>query len=204
MKFYLLIIAFCSFCALGQDKTPDGYALAPALSITGDFDGDGKQDTLSQFATDSLGNTVKHIIELNEDDHPIILYDRYGYRGAATLNGKGTDLVSGTDIYLCCLINLGNINKAKGDEIAFVPTNLDYSALSHCSIYSYCKGRWVEVFSFGVNENAFDYEGDSKPVFTTIPGALEKHNGKWVYLDYYEMIEQDKPKMKLLKAKSCK
>ena len=209
MKFpaALFFALLCTFSVLAQKKPPKGFQEAPSLSITGDFDGDGKHDTLSQFITDSIGNPVDYIIELDEQTegyYPMMLSDKYGYRGAITLNGRPADIMEGSDLFVYCLINLGNINGTKGDEIALVPSNLDFSAMSHCSIYSYCKGRWVAVFSFKVTENAFDYDGAVAPVFTTIPGALEKRNCKWVYMNYYEWMEADNPKMKPLKVADCK
>lgn len=202
MKFYLLLALICINVCYGQTGIPPGYRSAGSITITGDFDGDGNTDTLRQFVTDSLGNTVDHIIQLNDEDHPIVLSDRYGYANRFTLNGNTTEIEWGVGIY--CLINLGNINKTKGDEIAIVSVNLDYSNLNHCTIYSYCKGKWVRVFSFGINENTFDYDSETEPIFTSIPGALEKHDGKWIYLDYYEWMEMEKSKMKPLKVSVCK
>jgi hypothetical protein len=60
----LLILAFTTFCALGQDKIPNGYITAPTLSITGDFDGDVKPDILTQFIADSTGHPVKYIEDI--------------------------------------------------------------------------------------------------------------------------------------------
>ena len=202
----LLFIVKFAFICHAQDNIPKGYRAITSLSITGDFDGNGIEDVLSQFVTDSLGNKVDYIIELEENDHPILLYDRYGYRGSATLNNKPTNIKTG-DIGLYCLINLGNINKTKGDEVALVPINLDYSNLNHCSIYSYCKEHWVLVFSFNVNESSFDFEGDNPPIFTNIPGALEKHKNQWYYNDYLEELESENDEsvanMKPLKASNC-
>jgi hypothetical protein len=212
MKFaYYILLLFLAGCQSPKEapkaKPAPVQKLIPApapLIITGDFDGDGTQDTLRHFVTDSLGKAVDSIAELSDDDHPITLYDKYGYSGAITFNGKPADIMEGQDIFVYCLINLGDINATKGDEIALVPSNLDTSAMSHCGIYSYCNGSWKSVFGFGVTENAFDYDTSTPKVFTNIPQMLEKHNGQWIYLDYEEILNEDNPKMKPLKVADCK
>jgi hypothetical protein len=62
------------------------------------------------------------------------------------------------------------------------------------------------VFEFNVHEDAFDYTGNTIPVFTTLPGILEKRKGKWYFYDYLEM-DYDNPKdvgkMMPLKVVKC-
>ncbi|KGO94226.1 hypothetical protein [Flavobacterium subsaxonicum] len=200
----LLVLAFTTFCASGQDKIPDGYRLAPTLSITGDFNGDGKPDTLAQFVTDSLGKPLKYIVEAGTYEEDIILYSKLGYQNTFTLNGNVANVDNHVALGLYCLINIGDLNDDKRDEIALVPVLLDFSMLNTCRIYSYCKNSWTQMFSFGINESSFDYEGDTEPLFTNIPQSLEKRNGKWVYIDYCKWMEMDDPKMMLLKVPKCK
>lgn len=190
---------------VGNCQPTQSYVPAPSLSVTGDFDGDGKPDTLSQFVTDSLGNQLETVLISDDLDEYNSMPYKMGYHSVVTLNGKATPLPV-TDIELLCLINLGNINKTKGDEIAIVELVRDYSASNHCTIYSYCNNRWVPVFSFYVNETVFDYEGDVRPMFTSIPGVLEKQNGRWHYFVWFDesFIDQDgKNIMKPLKVANC-
>jgi len=206
MKFFAASVfaLFSTFSVLAQKKPPKGYTDAPALSVNGDFDGDGKPDTLNQFIADSLGNRLDYIIEVDWNNVPLVI-DRQGYYTAYTLNGNPTEVEQFLDLGLFCLINMGDVNNRKGDEIALVPLLLDYSNLNTCRIYSYCSGNWQEVFSFAVNENSFSVARDSSPViFNTIPESLEKRNGKWVYIDFYEAIKMDNPTLKPLKVPNCK
>ncbi|MES2487789.1 MAG: hypothetical protein V4581_17815 [Bacteroidota bacterium] len=205
MKFLAatVFVLLLNFTSSAQQNIPKGYQAAPALSITGDFDGDGKQDTLSQFIADSLGNRLDYLVEINNWDTDVVNWDRENYNTAFSINGKPTDIAHYIAVGLYCLINLGNINKTKGDEIAIVPLLLDYSRLNTCHIYSYCNGKWAEVYSFAVNESSFDYVTNIQPVFNSIPDALEKHKGNWMYIDYYEWFEDSNIKMKPLKVANC-
>ncbi|KOS07772.1 hypothetical protein AM493_18225 [Flavobacterium akiainvivens] len=192
-----------TFSASAQKKAPKGYTHAPALTITGDFNGDGKQDTLSQFVADSLGNKLDYILDTGDWDTTIPLYTRMHYYNEFTLNGSLIDINRQMGVGLLCLINLGNINSTKGDEVALVPFLKDYSNLNHCRIYSYCSGNWAEVFNFNINEMDFIYTGSVEPVFTAIPGRLEKQNGTWVYIDYMDWFEDPTIPMKPLKVPNC-
>lgn len=205
MKFPVAIIfAFLfAFSALAQKKAPDGYTDAPTLTITGDFDGDGKQDTFTQFVADSLGNKLDYILDTGDWDTTIPLYDSMHYYNEFTFNGNLVDINNQVDVGLLCLINLGNINSTKGDEIALVPFLKDYSNLNHCRIYFCCNGSWAEVFNFNINEMDFIYTGDVELLFTNIPGRLEKQNGTWMYLDYMEWFKDSTLPMKPLKVGSC-
>lgn len=190
--------------ASAQKKAPNGYLDAPALTITGDFDGDGTQDTFSQFITDSLGNKLDYIIEPDWEKTPQP-YFGYDYNTAYTLNGKPCPMDNYIGVGLFCLINLGDINATKGDDIALVPMLSDYTMLNTCSIYSYCIEKWVKVFSFAVNENSFSYPaGKPDPIFANIPEYLEKRNGKWVFMDYMEWLNAEETlQMKPLKVGNC-
>lgn len=165
------------------------YKIHDTLSITGDFDGDGKQDVLTSFIADSTGQPVKQILDgmTNEWDSLLVYCDRHSLSAQLKMNNKNTGIDTGVSFDLFCLINMGNVNGNKGDEIAFVPVLRDYSNMNSCHIYSLCKGKWVMVKRFGVHEGAFYYKKDEKPhPFTEIEGYLEKHNGKWIYKDFYE------------------
>ena len=103
------------------------------------------------------------------------------------LNKRNCDTLHlGTGSGLYCLINIGDNNHDGKDEIAFVVDNCDFSSLNSCNIYTICRNKWTELKSFGVNEFAFDYTTNEEPVFNEIPGFLEKHNGQWMFKDYYQ------------------
>jgi len=202
----LLVLAFTTFCASGQDKIPDGYRLAPTLSITGDFNGDGKPDTLSQFVTDSLGKPLTYIVEAGTYEEDIILYSKLGYQNTFTLNGNVANVDNHAALGLYCLINIGDLNNDKRDEIVLVPDNMDFSRHNYCYIYTLCSSGWTNLFSFSVHEGVFDYAGDTAPLFTNIPEVLEYRNKKWRFYDYLDMdyeSEEQVGKMMPLKVPKC-
>jgi hypothetical protein len=95
------------------------------------------------------------------------------------MNGKPTSIDTGVSFGTLCLINMGDNNGDKKDEVAFVPMLKDYSNLNSCHILSICNGSWKELKTFGVNEMAFYSEESAN----TIPGYLENHKGRWMFLD---------------------
>ncbi|MES2487787.1 MAG: hypothetical protein V4581_17805 [Bacteroidota bacterium] len=208
MKPLLTLFAIIfALTAHSQDTPPIGYYTAPTYSITGDFDGDGKQDTLNQFITDSMGNRLQYMEEIESETWSDYVYNfaDKGYRTSIAIEGKEDNLLSFKQAQgMYCLINLGNLNKAKGDEIAIIPDAVDESRHSYCHIYSLCKGRWQRVFEFSLHEDAFDTFNGTP--YKTLPGILEQKNGIWHYHDYLEM-EYDNPKdvgnMMPLKVEDC-
>jgi len=185
------------------------YLPVRTLSITGDFDGDGKQDILYQFLADSTGHRVEKIPAFENETWEEIVdyYGRRGYYTALSVKRNPIDTLSfGFSQSLYCLINIGDLNNDKRDEIAVVPDRIDFSRHNYCYIYSLCNATWKELFSFNVHEDAFDYTGEAPPIFTNIPEVLEYRNHEWRFYDYldmdYENVEQV-GQMKPLKVTGC-
>lgn len=164
------------------------YKIPDTLSITGDFDGDGKQDTLTQFLVDSIGKPVKRIPDQKTWEETVAYFSKQGYYTVILMNhSKNNTIKFGNAQSLYCLINIGDLNNDKRDEIALVPDLMDFSRANSCRIYSLCSSGWKELFTFNVHEDSFDYTGTEPPAFTNIPGALEYKNNAWYYMDYLEM-----------------
>jgi hypothetical protein len=158
------------------------------LFVFGDFDGDGKQDTIFQhnysrltkseieFAADPFQNQWDTVVKWFYDQDA----DLY-----LTINKSNQDTLSfGTAQGLYCLINIGDNNADGKDEIAFVVDFLDFSRVNSCNIYSFCKDEWTILKQFSVHEGSFDFNADKAPIFDSIKDHLEKQNGKWFYKDY--------------------
>lgn len=180
------------------------------LTITGDFDGDKKQDTIIQ----RVGSTLKKVyFEKIVDplkNHWDIVTNWHFNRGTDLclfinrLESEELRLGSAQGLY--CLINIGDNNNDGKDEIAFVVDNLDYSRVNSCKIYTICETRWTLLKQFGVLEDAFDFTGQ-QPLFTNVKGFLEKQDSKWVYKDYSEDEYENKEavgKMLPLKLEQCR
>ncbi|MFD1602889.1 hypothetical protein ACFSJW_24675 [Flavobacterium artemisiae] len=173
------------------------------LFCVGDFDGDGKRDTIFQYnfsklkkeeiinAPDPAKNEWENVIKwFMDQDSDVYL----------AFNKKKLDTLHlGTAQGLYCLINIGDNNLDGRDEIALVVDNLDFSNLNSCKIYSICKGKWLELKQFNINESAFDIVEDAQTTFSNIPDYLEKKDDKWYYTDNLE-----NEKMQLLKIEKCR
>lgn len=224
-----VIIAFIISCNGNNNPIKNGHDKTTAIGsenintklqtliIKGDFNGDGKTESLVQDIADSTGTTVKYLPDTpaeiendttNEGWYKYIeFYSNLKYSTRLRTEGITTgDLYFNNSQGLCCLINIGNLNNDKGDEIALVIDRLDQSRHNYCNIFTLCNGTWRKVFTFSIHEDAFNYKQDNIKVFKNIPGALEFKNGKWKYYDYmempYENIE-DIGQMLPIKVASC-
>lgn len=158
--------------------------------ITGDFDGDSRADSLFQF-------NFSHLRQVEIDSAPdpmAVEWDavaRWFQEQESEVyllmnNGPRDTLHLGMAQGLYCLLNLGDLNADGKDEVALVVDLCDFSQVNSCKIYSLCQGKWTALKQFHLLEDAFDFEGDVAPVFTQVPGFLEKQNGHWAYRDYME------------------
>lgn len=181
------------------------------LSVIGDFDGDGKQDTLFEHNYSKLTKTE---IE-NAADPFQIEWDsvvKWFYKQKPDLylriNIKNLDkLHLGEAHGLYCLINIGDNNADGKDEIAIVIDKLDFSNVNNCFIYTLCDNTWILLKQFRVHESSFDFTEERMPIFNEILDYLEVQNGEWVYRDYLQEeydSQEDVGKMKPLKLDKCK
>lgn len=187
-------------------KSSQSHITPNTLSIEGDFDGDGKEDTIRQFIADSTGKPVTELINYSSYEEALKHFDKHNLHVQLNMNDTDTKIDTGISSGLYSLINMGDTNNDNKDEIAFVPVLMDFSNLNTCHIYALCDNQWKEVKSFKLLENAFDYIGDSEPVFNEIPGYLQKENNQWMYWDYSlaeEVADEDFGKMKKLKTPKC-
>jgi hypothetical protein len=193
-----------------KTQTTKGTKIAPHF-IEGDFDGDGNREKLVEFISDSLGNStsLENIPEFEEWEDYVNFVFKKGISTHIYMEGKKADTLDlGISAGVYCLINIGDINKDKKDEIALVKDLPDFSRLNTCRIYTLCHSKWTELINFNVHEDAFDYYRTAEePVFNEIKEFLEFHNGKWMYKDYliddYETAEEV-GKMKVLRIPKCK
>jgi hypothetical protein len=180
------------------------------LSLTGNFDGDGKTDTLLQ---DNISRRINSAIDTfpdpfnNEWDSVVDFFYREESDVVLALKNRKSDTLHlGTGMGPYCLINIGDNNKDGREEIALVPDLLDQSRVNSCVVYSLCQGKWQELMRFGIHEDAFNFTTDTIPVFNEIESFLEKKNGRWMYFDYNSYAQNDSSElgMKPLKIDRCK
>lgn len=168
-------------------KIPIGFHKLEKLSVTGDFDGDKKTDTVYQH---NFSNLEKKEIQFSPDPMKIdwdeVVKWFYAQDSDITLSGnkKNSDVLHlGTGQGLYCLINIGDTNKDGKDELAFAIDKCDDSRTNTCKIYTLCAGKWQLLKEFGIREDAFDWEGETQPKFNAIRGYLEKQNNVWKHID---------------------
>jgi hypothetical protein len=180
------------------------------VTVTGDFDGDKKIDTITQHIGskykkgdfDSIVDPFKNHRDIVTNWHFNRVTDLY-----LTVNRPEIDALHlGSSQGLYCLINIGDNNSDKKDEIALVTDQLDASSVNRCKIFSICNGQWSLLKEFGINEASFS-SGDKDKVFSEIPKYLEHKDNKWLYKDYSltEFIKEDTVvEMQTLKIEKCK
>jgi hypothetical protein len=217
-----LILGLLS-CSSQTEKTVDNSTISKTADnniklhklekrfVVGDFDGDGKQDTIFQHNFSRLTkNEFEYSADPFQNDWDTVVKWFYDQDANLylTINKRNKDTLNlGTAQGLYCLINIGDNNADGKDEIALVIDYLDFSRVNSCKIYTLCNDKWTLLKQFGVHEGSFDFTTDKAPIFDNIKDFLEKQNGKWVYKDYsqdcYES-QEDVGKMLTLKLDRCK
>lgn len=161
------------------------------LAVTGDFDGDGKTDTLKErLICQQTNQEIDWAPDPFQEDWDTVaawFHTRQAtlYLTANTIKCDSLQLGVAQGLY--CLINIGDNNRDGRDEIALVVDKLDDSRVNHCRIYSLCDRAWRLLKSFSVHEDAFNFYDNREPVFTEIKDFLERRNGRWVYHDYAQI-----------------
>lgn len=195
-----------------KDSPAMTYKLLEKKILAGDFNGDGRQDTLFQhhinwetgLSVDSCPDPWKH-----EWDSVVMYFSRNYSRITLSSSLPGMDtlfLDGGLGLY--CFINIGDNNHDKKDEIALVVDKTDFTRVNYCEIYTLCEKTWVQLKLFSIYEGAFDASEKEPAPTDRIEGFLEKKNGTWKYLDYIDELqandERETGRFKPLHLKSCK
>jgi hypothetical protein len=223
MKHILYIVLFfcssCSFIEKPNEKinsenslnkknklaNQDSLACLKKLFVTGDFDGDGKLDTISQNNISDITHQQIDSYPCNQWDSIEKYFDKIEADVILTIKNKNCDtlhLGSGSGLY--CLINIGDNNKDKKDEIAFVVDYHNFTNISPCDIYTLCKNKWIKLKTFDIHESAFDYESENDSDFKQIKGFLECHKNKWFYIDYMDWYNAETDKDTILRPLKIK
>ncbi len=175
------------------------------LYVTGDFDGDSKEDTIYQHNFSKLFNT-----EIDSSADPFYnAWDtvaKWFYNQQSdvylTINKSNQDsLHLGTAQGLYCLLNIGDNNSDGKDEIAFVVDYCDFSNLNSCNIYSFCNNKWANLLQFDIHEDAFIFSSGTTPTFKNIKGYLERQDKHWIFKDYNKQGESQMKQLRLTKCR---
>ncbi len=203
----LLFSIFLLVGATNSTKAKIQFEKLESKSVIGDFNGDKKLDTL--FETHTSKNEKNGITEVPFIDDYDTMVDYYYKNSIQTSlkssNKKIKNLDLGTSFGVYCLINIGDNNNDKKDELALVIDYCDFSNLNSCKIYSLCNNNWTMIHHFAIHEAAFEYADGEILDPNKIGDYLQKKKGKWFYADAFELLESDDSivKMKPLKIKKC-
>ncbi len=157
------------------------------MIVVGDFDGDGKQDTLYEryiskltgketnkdYDFEGLGDDIDWIgytqiwiankvpLVRLESKNPAI--KRFDVESGGAQNGFGY------------LKNVGDLNGDSTDEIVYYIYDVDFSMMNSCALATYKNGNWKEVHHWDITENDFfNAEGEAEPN----PIYIRKKNGQ--------------------------
>ncbi|MGV7105107.1 hypothetical protein [Flavobacterium sp. U410] len=186
-------------------KTQDSLVYLKRLSLIGDFDGDGRTDTISQNLINKKSKLQIDYFPSSQWDSIENYFDKIEAEVILTVKNHKCDTLrfsSGGGLY--CLINLGDNNNDKKDEIALVVDYYSFTNISLCNIYTLCNTKWIQLKSFKIHENAFDYKEKNIPEFKQIKGFLEYRNNNWFYIDYEDWFNAKTEKDTILKPLKIK
>jgi hypothetical protein len=180
-------------------------------AVSGDFNGDGRQDTLVwHLFSGKTGQEIDSIPDpfVNEWYDEITTWYMYHQPdGYLAPSQAGIDTLPTAGTGLCLLQNIGDTNHDRKDELAIAFDYQDYSAVNGCDIMQYCASGWQSLLHFQINENGFPYTPDTQLLAHTIQGFLEKHNGRWMYRDYNDWMNAETPRDTLfrpLRLEKCR
>ena len=125
------------------------------FTIVGDFNGDGRRDTLHEhFFSRLLNQETNKYYSGNED-----IYDLANIAAAKDVISFMACSNCGVDTFPTGLVtgplfikNEGDLDGDGADEIGYVPSLPQMSYLNHYNICSYRSGQWKELYSFSMWE----------------------------------------------------
>ena len=153
--------------------------------LEGDFDGDGIIESLYESVfSNKTGEKIESISYQGEWDCSIAAMCELDPAVKLKSSNGMTPLRLNTNCQIfgiMRLINLGDINESKGDEIGLIVDWADWSNMNTCSFYSYINGEWKKQFDFDIHETTV-YGTVSRE--NEIEDIIEKEPDGWYYNTY--------------------
>lgn len=125
------------------DTTGDHPVWGYRYQIPGDFNGDGKQETLTEYFTDRYGHEIPKYYGEGDIDINRCFEADCGMKNFLWNRKLKNDTLFCYHLHFA--ENLGDLNGDGTDELGMISSNGDFSSLSHYSIYTLKKGQWKEL-----------------------------------------------------------
>lgn len=128
------------------------------FQITGDFDGDGKKEKLTEvyYSKTEKKETNKFYDGLDDVEQLIKLNQKKEIVSFLLCDNSGIDtVIAGAGEQhsgLAFLKNEGDLNGDKTDEISYVNSFADWSNINTCYVMTYKNGSWTKLYSFQIAE----------------------------------------------------
>jgi hypothetical protein len=147
--------------AKATENTTSPKPLRPVFGyrfvITGNFDGSGKIDTLTEHFFSAL--THKETNKFYEDADYDQLVDSgykkktYCFISSSNKHIESLPIETKPQFGLSYLKNEGDLTGDGTDDISFVVNYADWSSVNFCIIMAYKKGKWQRIFSFEIRDS---------------------------------------------------
>ncbi|MGH1337985.1 MAG: hypothetical protein ACRBFS_17825 [Aureispira sp.] len=129
------------------------------FSIQGDFNGDGKQDTLVEHFKEEISQQETHkYYEGIEHDLDYQYYNselRNVYTTLESTDGSVFPFLQGSYLGFSWLETIGDIDNNGTDEIGYVFNNADMSNINTFYIYTLRDSHWIPMHHFTIRESNF-------------------------------------------------
>ena len=140
-------------------STDTAKKLQPAfgyrLVISGDFDGDGKQEKLIEhFYNGITGRETNKYYDSDYDySHDMVFKKKsHSFLESDKKSVGNLEIQSGGSFGLLYLKNEGDLNGDGNDEVSYVINKADWSSLNEYNIVTYKNGKWVNLYWFPIWE----------------------------------------------------
>jgi hypothetical protein len=166
------------------------------LMISGDFDGDGKVDTLKESFISSLnGKEIHKYVDLEYDSLVALTVKKEPISRLISESLKPL-IISKDDFQLfglSYLKNEGDLDHNGTDEIGLVIDWADWSSLNTYIIYTYKNNNWIELFNFEIR----DFDIDDLKNNKDSQGLLFRNTNGDLIIKTYDSGEQIEKKIDL-------
>ena len=140
-----------------EPERPSSPIFGYRFSITGDFDGDGRRETMYErfLSRRTDKETVKFYAGLEYDK----LVEYNAWKRPLTIVTSKNNIIDTLKISddpqslgLAWLKNEGDLNGDGGDEVSYVPNWADWSETNTCHLMTYSGGKWHELVELDIRD----------------------------------------------------